>query len=140
MKKYSRKREAILECVRSADNHPTADWIYNRLKPQFPDLSLATVYRNLAIFKEEGLISSAGIINGQERFDGIVGPHPHFICQICGAVIDLDLPWSIGSLERQAEEVTGGVVTGYRISLTGRCPACLKKQAAPAASPPDAAE
>ena len=55
--KRSRKRDAILACVRSTTAHPTADWVYARLKPEIPDLSLGTVYRNLAMFKREGLIT-----------------------------------------------------------------------------------
>ena len=50
-KKFSRKREAILTCLHGTTCHPTAEWVYQQLKPQFPDLSLGTVYRNLAAFK-----------------------------------------------------------------------------------------
>ena len=51
VRKHSRKRDAILECLRCTTSHPTAEWIYTQLKPTIPDLSLATVYRNLAMFK-----------------------------------------------------------------------------------------
>ena len=54
-RKNSKKRQAILESLRSVTDHPTAEMIYNRLKPEYPDLSLGTVYRNLAMFLEEGL-------------------------------------------------------------------------------------
>ncbi len=87
--RYSKKREAILEAIRSTDTHPSADWVYQTLRPVFPDLSLGTVYRNLARFKEEGLVVSVGTVNGQERFDAVVSPHTHFICRTCGAVLDL---------------------------------------------------
>src|SRR5699024_11189371 len=50
-RKHSRKRDAILDCMRSTTCHPTAEWVYQQLKPVFPDLSLGTVYRNLAMFK-----------------------------------------------------------------------------------------
>ena len=87
--RYSKKREAILDAIRSTDIHPSADWVYQTLRPAFPDLSLGTVYRNLARFKEEGLVTSVGTVRGQERFDAIVTPHTHFVCQTCGAVMDL---------------------------------------------------
>ncbi len=61
VRKHSRKRDAILECLRCTTSHPTAEWVYNQLKPTIPDLSLATVYRNLAIFKAEGTIDSVGV-------------------------------------------------------------------------------
>ena len=54
--RYSKKREAILEAMRSTLEHPSAEWIYAKLKPEFPDLSLGTVYRNLAFFRAVGLL------------------------------------------------------------------------------------
>ena len=69
VRKHSRKRDAILECLRCTTSHPTAEWVYTQLKPTIPDLSLATVYRNLAMFKAEGTIDSVGVYNGLERFD-----------------------------------------------------------------------
>ena len=89
-RKHSRKRDAILECLRCTTSHPTAEWIYTQLKPTIPDLSLATVYRNLAMFKDEGTIDSVGVYNGLERFDFRTDPHAHFICRICGAVSDIN--------------------------------------------------
>ena len=89
-RKHSRKRDAILECLRCTTSHPTAEWVYTQLKPTIPDLSLATVYRNLAMFKDEGMIDSVGVYNGLERFDFRTDPHAHFICRICGAVSDIN--------------------------------------------------
>ena len=62
--KYSYKREAILQCIRQTNTHPSADWIYNQLKERIPDLSLGTVYRNLAQFKAKGQILSLGVVEG----------------------------------------------------------------------------
>ena len=88
-RKRSKKRDAILACIRSTRRHPSAEWIYDRLKPEIPDLSRGTVYRNLRLFLEEGVVASVGVVGGLERFDGDVSPHAHFICQCCGEVIDL---------------------------------------------------
>ena len=120
-RKYSRKREAILECIRSTNTHPTADWVYAQLKPRLPDLSLGTVYRNLAAFKQDGTIVSVGVVNGQERYDGCVEPHVHFICQSCGAVVDVDLAYPARALERQVAEAIGGTVTGHSLCFHGIC-------------------
>ena len=62
---FSRKREAILQKIRGSHIHPTAEWVYQELKNEYPDLSLGTVYRNLTRFKEDGTIRSLGVINGQ---------------------------------------------------------------------------
>ena len=83
MQKKSRKRDAILACVCSTDTHPTAEWVYTQLKPDIPDLSLGTVYRNLAMFRREGIIGSAGVVNGLERYDRNPLPHAHFVCTQC---------------------------------------------------------
>ena len=82
--KHFRKRDAILTCLRSTDTHPSAEWIYENVRQEIPDISLATVYRNLSLFKEQGMISSLGTVKGIERFDGNVEPHVHFICSECG--------------------------------------------------------
>ena len=98
-RKFSAKREEILDLLQSTKVHPGARWVYEQLKSQtlgrvpggIPGLSLATVYRNLNIFCQEEKILSLGTVNGEERFDGIPQPHPHFICSCCGAIFDLPL-------------------------------------------------
>jgi len=87
---FSRKRTAILNTLRKTRSHPTADWIYGQLTPDHPSLSLGTVYRNLKMFCETGKAVSVGVINGQEHFDGNVHPHAHFVCDKCGAVLDVE--------------------------------------------------
>jgi Fur family peroxide stress response transcriptional regulator len=53
---------------------------------------LGTVYRNINLFRHEGLVVSVGVVDGEERFDGIVEPHPHLVCSRCGRVLDLPYP------------------------------------------------
>ena len=73
--RYSRKTgRPILNAIQSTDCHPSAEWVYQTLKPTHPDLSLGTVYRNLVLFQQQGLIQSIGVVKGQERFDGCIGP------------------------------------------------------------------
>ena len=88
-RKHSKKRDAILELIRSSKAHPPAKWVYEKLKPRFPGLSQGTVYRNINILLEEGELASAGVINGEERFDGEFRPHSHAICRRCGTIMDL---------------------------------------------------
>ena len=132
---YSKKREAILAALRSTDCHPTAEWLYRTLKSQYPDLSLGTVYRNLAQFREEGLIISVGVVNGQERFDANVRPHAHFICSRCGAVIDVPGVFVSGGEVARAARRAGLQVKSCEIVLHGVCTACLEKQAQRAEKP-----
>ena len=75
MQRYSRQREAVLENLRARYDHPTADMIYTDLKKSFPNLSLGTVYRNLAVLCEAGTILKIGTSgDGKERYDGHIHP------------------------------------------------------------------
>ena len=78
--KQFRKRTAILTCLRQSKAHPSAEDIYHSLQQEHSDISLASVYRNIKLFKDEGLIISLGTVNGVERLDGRVDPHVHFAC------------------------------------------------------------
>lgn len=127
MKRYSRKREAILAVIRSTGVHPTAEWVFERLKPIYPDLSLATVYRNITAFLETGEIVSVGVVNGRERFDAETRPHCHFVCGRCGAVLDV-ASYDDASMDKRAEEITGGCVTGHSVIFRGICRDCLLKE------------
>ena len=88
MKNYSRQREAILEVLRSTDTHPTANWIYTKVKERIPNISLGTVYRNLAALSEAGEIININVGDGFEHFDGNSLPHLHMHCKHCGNITD----------------------------------------------------
>ena len=125
---YSRKREAILKAVRSTVCHPTADWVYQKLRPEYPDLSLGTVYRNLTQFKNDGVIISVGTVNGQERFDGNVKPHTHFVCSRCHAVLDVPGCFVGEHKVEAAAQKLGLQVESSDVILHGVCAECLKKE------------
>ena len=124
--KHFRKRDAILQCVRSTDAHPSADWVFEHVKEQVPDISLATVYRNLSLFKDQGLIASLGTVKGVERFDGNTEPHVHFICTQCGNVLylpEISVPEELNSAVARS---SGGRVDNCQLSFTGICGECRK--------------
>lgn len=124
---YSRKREAILNAIKTTTIHPTAEWVYQTLKPDYPDLSLGTVYRNLSQFKNDGVIISVGTVNGQERFDGNTKPHTHFICSSCGSVIDI--PDEFVSLKTNDDiaQKYHILVDSVDVQLHGLCSQCLQR-------------
>ncbi len=127
VRKHSRKRDAILNCLRSTTCHPTAEWVYSQLKPAIPDLSLGTVYRNLAAFKRDGVIDSVGTVAGLERFDARTDPHSHFICSCCGSVTDADALALPPAVMEQARRALDARVDGYRLSFYGCCQKCKSK-------------
>ena len=122
---FSKKRQAILEVIRGTDIHPTAEWVYQTLKPEYPNLSLGTVYRNIAFFKEEGLVLGVGTINGQERLDGKLTPHAHFICKHCGSVIDIMDDFTNASANQRVEQAYGLQVEQQEVVFYGKCPQCI---------------
>jgi Fur family peroxide stress response transcriptional regulator len=124
MQRFSKKRQAIYDCLCGTRTHPTADWIYQQLHPAYPDLSLGTVYRNLSQLKAAGLICSVGAVNGQERYDGNVSPHAHLVCQGCGTVVDVMDVQPPQSLIAAAQAATGYQVTGMSLQFVGLCPSC----------------
>lgn len=124
--KHFRKRDAILNCVRCTTTHPSAEWVYENVRTQIPDISLATVYRNLSLFKEQGLIRSLGTVNGVERFDGNTEPHVHFICTQCGGVQDLPEISVPEELNSAVARSSGGRVENCQLSFTGICGECRK--------------
>ena len=126
--KQFRKRNAILCCLRSTHTHPSAESLHEMLQPEHPDISLATVYRNLALFKQQGLIQSLGTVGGIERFDGNVEPHVHFICKECSAVIDLPQIAVPEQFRSTVENATGGLVADCQLSFTGTCQGCCRKE------------
>ena len=122
--KQFRKRNAILTCLRGTDTHPSAEMVHEMLRPEHPDISLATVYRNLSLFKNQGLITSVATVRGIERFDANTEPHVHFICTGCDAVIDLhqiEVPLSLG------EKCTGCRIDSCQLTFTGLCGKCQNR-------------
>ena len=122
--KQFKKRNAILEVLRSTDAHPSAEMVHEMLRKEHPDISLATVYRNLALFKSQGIIQSVATVRGTERFDANTDPHVHFICAGCDAVIDLHqirMPQALGS---EVEKNSNCLVDGCQLTFTGLCRNC----------------
>ena len=122
--KHFRKRSAIYDYLCSTRAHPSAETVFTQLKPQIPDLSMGTVYRNLKLFCQQGQASVIATVDGVERFDANTKPHVHFICTRCNSVSDLmelEIPESLVS---QAATQCGGKVDGCQLTFTGICDPC----------------
>ena len=124
--KYSKQRERILNLLQSTGIHPTASWIYDQLKNEFPDLSMGTVYRNLNILIEQGLVKKIDFGSTFDRFDANTTAHYHFICEICGSIYDLKTP-IIYTLNEKVKEETNFEIHSHRIEFYGICENCKKK-------------
>lgn len=125
---FSYKRQAILDVIRSTHAHPSAEWVFEQLKHRYPNLSFATVYRNIAQFKEDGEVMSVGVVDGHDRLDGNTNPHPHFICRCCNAVIDVDIEAEGESLCREVSKRYGVTTEHYDFTFYGCCTDCLENK------------
>ncbi|MGO9169296.1 MAG: Fur family transcriptional regulator [Candidatus Sulfotelmatobacter sp.] len=122
----SKQRERILALLRSTDAHPTANWLFGKLKKEFPHLSIGTIYRNIGILVQQGLIGRIAFGSTFDRLDANVTEHHHFICERCDAIIDLKL--SIGrGLDKQVPTSEGFEVHRHTVEFYGLCPKCAKR-------------
>ena len=126
--KFSRKGGSVYEALCHTKAHPSAETLYQQLREQFPNLSRTTVYTNLHRLREQGNIICVGVVEGAERYDANVSPHPHFFCDRCSAVLDLEGLPEQNELNRMAEERNGVRVLGHELSFHGLCPVCLSAE------------
>lgn len=120
VQRYSRQRELIYNTVYTSKAHPTAEMVYTALKPDHPNLSLGTVYRNLHLLSDEGKLRRMPF--PVERFDADVSPHHHFCCERCGQVHDVELPYD-AALDA-AIPPSAGTVREHATIFYGLCAAC----------------
>ena len=125
----SKKRDAILRLMRTTKCHPSADWIYQQLKDEYPNLSLGTVYRNLNQLSEQRIIRRVGVIHGQERFDADTHPHAHFVCRSCRRVMDMELPEAVTETCVELDREYGFIAEECSLTVRGLCRDCRGLQA-----------
>ena len=125
--KQFKKRNAILACLQGTTSHPSAEMVYEMLQKEHPDISLATVYRNLARFKSQGRVSRVATVRGVERGDATTQPDVHFICTGCDSILDLPQMEIPQALSEEEEQTSGCQVQDCRLSFTGLCGECVNK-------------
>lgn len=130
--RYSQQRERIYEALRYRYDHPTAETLYQTLKPKNPSLSLGTVYRNLNQLAERGLVQRMPFT--PDRYDANTAEHPHFFCTRCGALYDL--PVSAGKELYDEAASLGFQVQRLDVYLKGICRDCSCAQSVAEDAPP----
>lgn len=125
--KHSKQRDSIKAFLATRKDHPTADVVYRNVRLSFPNISLGTVYRNLTLLADLGEIIRIRVGDGVDHFDYDTSPHYHFICSECGAVADLDLPFS-RQITEAAKESFDGEIEGQVTYFYGRCNNCIRKK------------
>jgi len=118
------QRELILEVLEASSQHLDADALYERVKARDPDISLATIYRALALFKEMGLVEEHRLGEEHGHYEAVLDePHYHFTCVSCGKVIEFDTPL-VAQIEQRLSERVGVQVTSTHLYVSGLCTQC----------------
>lgn len=125
MLKRSKQRDAILKILKSTSSHPTADWLYEQARKEIPNISFATVYRNLKLLKDSGELLELDLGEGPSHYNARTDDHYHFRCDKCGRIFDLVEPVDTAIDERIARG-TGHDVTHHVLEFRGTCKDCRK--------------
>ena len=125
-KKYrmTRQRSVILEELKKMSSHPTADELYKIVRSVLPHISLGTVYRNLDILSDMGLILILEIEGNQKRFDGNIEKHYHMHCLNCNSISDINL--KTVKIEYSTDTTEGYKIIDHRLYFIGLCKECSK--------------
>lgn len=126
--RHTLPRERILSYLDRKNVHPTAEELYNGLKKRGYDIGLSTVYLNLHVLREHGLIYEFRDPKGLTRYDGYTEPHVHLVCTSCGKVEDLllkNLPeLDLSQAQKAAAGKSGWALENFRLEFRGLCPNC----------------
>jgi len=121
--RMTRQREVVLDELSRTKEHPKADEIYQMVRRKLPHISFGTVYRNLRLLKELGLVRELSYGKNFSRYEAFYDNHQHFTCKTCGRVIDIDKPLDI---DPRGIAVEGKMphIDEYRLEFYGTCVEC----------------
>ncbi len=122
----TKQRKVILDELRSLRTHPTAIEVYERVRKKLPKISLGTVYRNLELLSESGLIQKLEMAGKQKRFDGITENHYHVRCMVCGRVDDVHVA-PLGAINEAISSASDYEILWHRLEFVGICPRCRRE-------------
>lgn len=125
MIRLTTQRQIILEELSKVTSHPTASELYDIVRKRLPRIGLGTVYRNLELMAENGMILKLEVGGTRKRFDATTDPHYHIRCSSCGKVDDIDVP-VIKDLVDAACTSSSYQILGHHVEFTGICPTCQK--------------
>ncbi len=120
--RYSRQREALCELLHSVTTHPDAEWLYAKLKEEYPNISLGTVYRNLRQLVESGNVLEISC-GDSSHFDANAKEHYHMHCINCGRLIDAPME----KISLNIDEAINFEIIGCTLIINGICQACAEK-------------
>lgn len=121
----TKQRQKILQVLESTTSHPTANWVYSQIVDDFPNISLGTVYRNLSVLEEQGMIKKLSCGSTYDRYDANTTPHIHIACTKCGKVADLHNETALNKL-KDCIDVLDSDIDYYELTCYHVCDECKK--------------
>jgi len=123
----TRQRVVILDILRETKAHPTAEKIYREARRVIPNISLGTVYRNLNLLRDHGMVREIRPNDGgPSRFEGVHTPHAHFHCVGCSSLLDIPLPAGLEGVRWPVEGKISAVAS-IDLHVIGSCAACASE-------------
>ena len=123
VKRFSKQRNCIMRVLSGTTSHPTANWIYDKVREEIPNISLGTVYRNLSTLSNDGDILRLTVGDGTEHYDACIKPHYHLWCKNCGGVYDIKVSY-LDDLDLKAEKHSDVEIDCHRVMFYGTCSQC----------------
>jgi Fur family ferric uptake transcriptional regulator len=125
--KHTRQRVAILEAFLQAGGHMTSEELYERVRPEHPEIGAATVYRTLKLFCDAGIAHPSHFRAGVTLYEYRSGHHDHLICVSCGTIVEFESS-TIEEKQREIADQYGYRLTQHRHDLYGYCPKCRQAE------------
>ncbi len=119
------QRQVVFNAVKELKNHPTSEEVYNYIRPNFPSISLGTVYRNLNMLSDLNEIRKISTNDNAVRFDYVIENHYHFQCKKCSCILDVFIP-SDDVVRNDVFNEHDFRVDSCDVLLKGICVNCLK--------------
>ncbi|UTJ05907.1 Fur family transcriptional regulator [Arcobacter roscoffensis] len=126
--KYTEQREIVLSILINAEDHLTAEEVYNEIKKQYPDtnIGIATVYRALSFLEEVDLIVSINFgTDGKKYESNAKSHHDHLICTSCGKIVEF-LDDEIEKRQDRIAKKNKFKITSHSMQLYGTCEDCTQ--------------
>ena len=123
-KRNTIQRKIVHETLMRQKNHPTVEELHAAIQKDYPTISKTTVYRNLRILAQDGLVRQVMMLDGLERYEGQLDLHYHFRCRMCGKILDVEIP-GLARMDASIKDKYGFLVEGHDIVFHGVCAGCI---------------